>query len=154
MPAVAGDHLQLLPRIGAVQVNRDVLLACGNAGHRGQGTTFVNHQWTGSAGVRIVEQHGRDVSRACQRTGLVADTRVGAAGVFRVFDDAKASRRSDAHRIVNHHFDTPGSRAGGGVNGKQIASRVAIAVNTFAMNGIDLTNDRVGEKIQRIAGAA
>ena len=51
-------------------------------------------------------------------------------------------------------MDTAGSRTGAGIDGKQIAGRLAVAVNALAVNGVDFTHDGGGNEIQSIAGAA
>ena len=82
MPAVAGNDLQLLTGICAVQVDGHILQAGRNTGHSGNRTAGVEHQRTCSAGVRIIEQHGRNIAGARHGAGLVADAGVRTAGVF------------------------------------------------------------------------
>ena len=82
MPAVAGNDLQLLTGICAVQVDGHIRQAGRHAGHSGDRAAGVKHQRTSGAGVRIVEQHGRNITGARQGAGLVADAGVRTAGVF------------------------------------------------------------------------
>ena len=82
VPAVPGNHLQLLTGVSAVKVDGHIRQAGRNTGHSGDRTAGVKHQRTCSAGVRIVEQHGRNIAGACHGAGLVADAGVCTAGVF------------------------------------------------------------------------
>ena len=82
VPAVAGNHLQVLTGVSAVKVDGHIRQAGRNAGHSGDRAAGVKHQRTCSAGVRIVEQHGRNITGARQGAGLVADAGVRTAGVF------------------------------------------------------------------------
>ncbi len=154
MAAITGEDLQLLAWPHGVEKQAHILHAVGHRCHAGIGAGAQGIGF-GGAGVVVVDQGQRQIGRASSLRGWRIDQRgISIAGVVSAFNHAKLRCGRHLERVVKDHLQATCCGGRAGVKLEQGACRIAIAVNTALVHGIDLGSEAAGQFVEGGAGAA